>query len=58
MEKRRQEPFTDAQRQKKCMEFFVRELTFPALKQKAQEFVIETPHATLEQLINQERTKI
>ena len=50
-------PFTDAQRQTKCMEFFVRGLTPPALKQKAHQFLIETPHATWEQLNNHVSTK-
>ena len=34
------------------MEFFVRGLNPPALKQKAHQFLIETPHATWEQLKN------
>ena len=51
------DPFTDAQRQTKCMEFFVRGLTFPALKQKAGQFLIETPQATWEQLRNLLSTK-
>ena len=51
------DPFTDAQRQTKCMEFFVRGLTPPALKQKAHQYLIETPNATWEQLRNQVSTK-
>ena len=41
-------PITDAQRQTKCMEFFVRGLTPPPLKQKAHQYLIETPHTTWE----------
>ena len=51
------DPLTDAQRQTKCMEFFVRGLTPPSLKQKAHQFLIETPHATWEQLRNHVSTK-
>ena len=51
------DPFTDAQWQTKCMEFFVRGLTPPALKQKAHQYLIETPNATCEQLRNQVSTK-
>ena len=51
------DPFTDAQRQTKCMDFFVRRLTPPPLKQKAHQFLIETPHATWEQLRNHVSTK-
>ena len=39
------------------MEFFVRRLTPPALKEKALQFLIETPHATWEQLINHVSTE-
>ena len=39
------------------MKFFVRELTPPAIKQKAHQFLIETPQATREQLRNHVRTK-
>ena len=52
MEKGWPHPFTDAQKQTKCIEFFVRGLTPPALKQKAHQFLIETSHATWEQLKN------
>ena len=57
MEKRWPHPFTDAQRQTMCMKFFVRGLTPPALKQKAHQCLIETPHATWEQLKNHVSTK-
>ena len=39
------------------MEFFVRALTPPALKQKAHRFLIETPHATWEELRNHVSTE-
>ena len=39
------------------MEFVVRGLTPPALKQKVNQFLIETPHATWEQLRNHVSTK-
>ena len=57
MEKGWPDPFTDDQRQTKSMEFFVRGLTPPALKQKAHQFLIETAHATWEQLRNLVSTK-
>ena len=35
--------FNNDQRSAKCMEYFVRGLTPPALKQKAHQFLIENP---------------
>ena len=57
MEKGWPDPFTDTQRQTECMEFFVRGLTPPALKQKAHQYLIETPHTTWEHFRNHVSTK-
>ena len=58
MEKGWPHPFTNAQRQNKCMEFFERRLTPAALKSKVHQFLIETPHSTWEQLKNHVSTKV
>ena len=49
--------FNNDQRTAKCMEYFVRGLTPPALKQKAHQLLIEDPTTTWQQLNNHVATK-
>ena len=49
--------FNNNQRTAKCMEYFVRGLTPPALKQKAHQFLIEDPTTTWQQLKDHVATK-
>ena len=49
--------FTDEQRTVKKIEFFVRGLSPPGLKQKAHQFLIENPPATWQQLKDHIATK-
>ena len=58
VEKRWPDPdFNNDQRNAKCMEYFVRGLTPPALKQKADQLLIETPTRTWQQLQDHVATK-
>ena len=49
--------FNNDQRNAKCMEYFVKGLTPPALKQKAHQLLIETPTTTWQQLQDHVATK-